>query len=181
LRAKIAAAKAVKDVDVLGGWWDEQLAKLAKMGPAEKATHMYLLARSPKAAEGWLAPAMRVYRLALEITAWTAEPEPERADVRDAYTSRLLRGVKAAYEMPTLPGAALGALASVLISLGLGDYVPAFEAPFEADPARVDAARDLGFEFPKLIKKSGSVVNKFMRMKVSLMQIEDAWYSSLCA
>jgi hypothetical protein len=166
LRQKIKAEKETKTVDELTVWWDDQLAKMSKMTLQDRITHVELLQRSAKAKEGWLSVEVRVFRLHLELSDW-AQLDTQEDTVRDHYSVTIMRFVKDLYDMSPLSPTILGVLASVLMSLGFGDYVPSFEAPFETDSSKVDQSdRRLRFDFIKLIKsKSGSLVYKFMKIR----------------
>jgi hypothetical protein len=167
LRAKIKAEKTTKSVDGLTIWWDEQLAKLAKMNVQNRIAQSELLQRSAKAKEGWLAIELRLWRLHLELTNWIAQEDPEADTVRDRYTVSIMRLVKVLYEMEPLTPAILSILASVLTVLGFSDFIPALESSFEGNPNKMDSSdRKLRFEFVKLIKsKTGSAVHKYMKIK----------------
>jgi ATP-dependent RNA helicase DDX60 len=165
LRQKIKAEKETKSVDELTLWWDEQLAKMGKMSLQDQITQTELLQRSAKAKEGWLAVEIRVWRLHLELLDWIAQADLELDKVQDWCTVKIMRMVKTLYEMSPISPSVLGILASVLISLGFADYIPSYEAPFEADPSKVEKDRKPRFDFVKLVKKSGSAVHKFMKIK----------------
>jgi hypothetical protein len=167
LRAKIKAEKTTKSVDGLTVWWDEQLAKMAKMNVRDRIAQTELLQRSTKAKEGWLAVELRLWRLHLELTDWIGQDDPEADAVRDRYTVSIMRLVKALYEMEPLTPGVLSILASVLTVLGFSDFIPTLEASFEGNPTKMDSSdRKLRFDFVKLIKsKTGSVVHKYMKIK----------------
>jgi hypothetical protein len=167
LRQKIKAEKETKSVDDLTTWWDEQLSKMTKMTLAERIAYTELLQRSAKAKEGWLAVEIRLWRLHLELSDWTSQPDEQQDSIHDRYSVSVMRLVKHLYEMSPVSPTIMRLLSSVLTTLGFDSgYVTSFESSFETDPSKVDKSdRKPRFDFIKLIKKSGSSVYKFLKIR----------------
>ena len=121
------------------------------------------LVRNARAGSGWLSVEVRLYRLHLTIQQWIDEHDRENTASHDHYTVAIIRVVKELYTGDFLTETTLAILATVMISLGFGNYIP----PLEEDASRkLQTDRVLTFDFVKLLKsKSHKPIHKFMAIK----------------
>jgi ATP-dependent RNA helicase DDX60 len=166
LRQQIQSEKQTKEVDAIQTWWDEQLARLSKMSVNDQVVQVELLARNPKARNGWIVAEILMYRLHLNLVCWIDDPAREDEESHNRYAVSVLRLVREVYALPTvLPTDVLGKLGSALSAIGFEDYIAEMEAPFVQDESRVDPKRKLRFTFVKIIKsKSNSLVYEWMKI-----------------
>ena len=166
IRQQHAQEKKAKEDSSSQKWWLEQLRKVEMITTYEnKMSSLRSLVRNPKAAVGWLSVEVRLYRLHLTIQRWIDEHsrDPENAATHDHYTVSIIRVVKELYTGDFLTKTTLGILATVMMSLGFGNYI----LPLEDDASRkLQPDRVLAFSFIKLLKpKSHKPIHKFMAIK----------------
>jgi ATP-dependent RNA helicase DDX60 len=164
IRQKNAQEKKVKEDSSSQAWWQGQLHQLQMITTYEKKmSHFRSLLRNPKAASGWLSIEVRLYHLHLTIQQWLNEHDPENAAIHDHYTVSIMRTVKELYTSDFLTKTTLCILATILISLGFGGYIP----PLEDDAShKLQPDRVMEFSFVKLLKsKSHKPIHKFMVIK----------------
>ena len=145
-------------------WWQEQLRQVEMIGTYEnKMSFFRSLLRNPRAGSRWLSVEVRLYHLHLTIRRWIDEHDPENAAIHDHYSVPIIRVVKELYTSDFLTETTLRILATIMISLGFGDYIP----PLEDDVSRkLQPDRVLAFDFIKLLKsKSYKPIYKFMAIK----------------
>ncbi|EIN08256.1 P-loop containing nucleoside triphosphate hydrolase protein [Punctularia strigosozonata HHB-11173 SS5] len=143
-------------------WWQGHLADLSKLSVDAQKEYMVNLCRSNRTSQGWLSIETRLYRLHLEITQWMQQPDPKEGKVHDAYSVAVFRMVVELYRNPGLWPKAIAILDSVMVSLGLEDYIPALTTAADCH----SSDRSLSFSFIKLIKsKTKSLVHKSMRVR----------------
>jgi hypothetical protein len=166
IRQKNAQEKKAKEDSSCHKWWQEQLRQLQMITTYEsKMSHFRSLLRNPtgKAASGWLSVEVRLYRLHLTIQQWVDEHDPENAAIHDHYAVSIMRTVKELYTGDFLTETTLRILATIMISLGFGNYIP----PLEDDAShKLQPDRVLEFSFIRLLKsKSHKPIHKFMAIK----------------
>ncbi|KAI0948028.1 hypothetical protein AcW1_009642 [Taiwanofungus camphoratus] len=162
IRQENMAKKQLKEDESNLSWWQEQLGVMARKTTDQSIILMENYERNKRAAVGWLAVEMRLFRLHLEFMRWIDHPDRENAAIRDNASVLIMRKVKEIYERQGLFPAALKALASALSALGFSHIVPSLSS---ASPDDSSVDRSLNFKFIKLLKsKSGSPIYKFMRI-----------------
>lgn len=164
IRQKNAQEKKAKEDSSSQQWWLEQLRQVKMIATYEsKMSHLRSLLRNPRAGSGWLSVEVQLYRLHLTIQQWTNEHDPEHADIHDHYTVSIMRVVKELYTGDFLTETMLVILATIMVSLGFGSYIP----PLEDDASRkLQPDRVLAFSFIKLLKSKGhKPIYKFMAIK----------------
>ena len=164
IRQEHAQKKKAKEDSSSQEWWLEQLRQVKMIATYEnKMSSLRSLVRNPRAGSGWLFVEVRLYRLHLTIQQWIDEHDRENAAIHDHYTVSIIRVVKELYTGNFLKGTTLAILASVMISLGFGNYI----SPLEEDASReLQTDRVLTFDFVKLLKsKSHKPIHKFMAIK----------------
>lgn len=164
IRQEHAQEKKAKEDNSSQVWWQEQLRKVETIVTYEnKMSHFRSLLRNPKAESGWLSVEVQLYRLHLMITQWIDEHDPENAAIHDHYTVSIIRVVKELYTSDFLTETTLRILATIMVSLGFGNYI----LPLEDDASRkLQPDRGLAFDFVKLLRsKSHKPIYKFMAIK----------------
>lgn len=164
IRQKNVQDKKAKEDSSSQIWWKEQLRQLHMITTYEnKMSHFRSLLRNPKAESGWLSVEVRLYHLNLTIQQWVDEHDPENTAIRDHYTVSIIRAVRELYMSDFLTETTLRILATIMISLGFGNYIP----PLEDDAShKLQPDRVLEFGFIKLLKsKSHKPIHKFMAIK----------------
>jgi hypothetical protein len=164
IRQEHAQEKKAKEDSSSQKWWLEQLRQVESMAAYEnKMSHFRSLLRSPRAGSGWLSVEVRLYHLHLTIQRWIDEQDPKNTAIHDHYTVSIIRVVKELYTSDFLTETTLGILATIMVSLGFGNYI----APLEDDASRkLQPNRVLAFDFIKLLKsKNRKPIHKFMAIK----------------
>ena len=125
-----------------------------------KVSHFQNLLRNPRAGSGWLYVEVQLYHLHLTIRQLINKHDPENAAIHDHYTLSIIRVVKELYTSDFLTETTLGILATIMVSLGFGNYI----SPLEDEASRkLQPDRALAFGFIKLLKsKSHKPIYKFM-------------------
>jgi hypothetical protein len=166
IRQEHAQEKKAKEDGSSQKWWLEQLRQVEKVETYEnKVSRFRSLLRNPKAGSGWLSVEVQLYQLHLTIQQWIVEHDrdPKNAAIHDHYTVSIIRAAKELYTSDFLTETTLRILATIMISLGFGNYIP----PLEDDASRkLQPDRALAFDFIKLLKllrsKSHKPIYKFM-------------------
>ena len=164
IRQEHAQEKKAKEDSSSQKWWLEQLRQVQMIATCEnRMSHFRSLLRNPRAGSGWLSVEVRLYQLHLTIRQWIDEHDPENAAIHDHYAVSIIRVVKELYTSDLLTETTLRILATIMISLGFGSYLPPLEddATHKLQPDRV-----MAFTFIKLLKsKSHKPIYKFMAIK----------------
>ena len=163
IRQKHAQEKKAKEDSSSQEWWLEQLRQVKMIRTYEnKVSHFRSLLRNSRAGSGWLSVEVQLYHLHLTIEQWKVDHDhdPENTAIHDHYTVSIIRVVKELYTSDFLTETTLRILATIMISLGFGDYIQ----PLEDDASRkLQPNRDLAFDFIKLLKsKNHKPIYKFM-------------------
>jgi hypothetical protein len=161
IRQEHAQEKKAKEDSSSQEWWLEQLRQVNMIATYEnKVSRFQSLLRNPRAGSGWLSVEVQLYHLHLTIQRWIDKHDPENAAIHDHYTVSIIRVVKELYTSDFLTKTTLGILATIMISLGFGNYI----SPLEDDASRkLQPDRVLAFGFIKLLKsKSHKPIYKFM-------------------
>ena len=164
IRQEHAQEKKAKEDSSSQEWWLEQLRQVEMIKPYEnRMSRFRSLLRNPRTGSGWLSVEVRLYHLHLTIQQWIDEQDLENAAIHDHYTVSIIRAVKELYTGDLVTETTLGILATIMISLGFGHYIP----PLEDDASRkLQPDRVLAFSFVKLLKsKSHKPIYKFMAIK----------------
>jgi hypothetical protein len=166
IRQENAQEKKTKEDSSSQRWWLEQLRQVQMIATYEnKMNHFRSLLRNPRAESGWLSAEIRLFHLHLTIQQWIDGHDSENRDaaIHDHYTVSIMRVVKELYRSDFLTETTLGILATIMISLGFGNYIPPLE---DEASCKIKPDRDLGFDFIKLLKsKSHKPIYKFMAIK----------------
>jgi ATP-dependent RNA helicase DDX60 len=166
IRQENAQEKKAKEDSSSQKWWLEQLRQVEMIATYEnKMSRFRSLLRNPRARSSWLSVEVRLYHLHLTIQQWIDEHDRGSTAIHDHYTVSIIHAVKELYTSDFLTETTLGILATIMISLGFGDYIP----PLEDDAShRLQPDRVLAFGFIKLLtRKSNShkPVYKFMAIR----------------
>jgi primosomal protein N' len=164
IRQENAQEKKAKEDSSSQEWWKEQVRQVEIITTYEnKVSRFRSLLRNPRAGSGWLSVEVQLYHLHLTIKQWTVEHDPENAAIHDHYTVSIIRVVKELYASDFLTETTSRILATIMISLGFGDYI----RPLEDEASRkLQPDRALEFRFIKLLKsKSHKPSYKFMAIK----------------
>ncbi len=164
IRQENVQEKNAKEDSSSQRWWLEQLRQVQMIATYEnKMSHFRSLLRNPRAGSGWLSVEVQFYHLHLTIQQWIDEHDPKNAAIHDHYTVSIMRVVKELYNSDFLTETTLGILATIMISLGFGNYI----LPLEDEAShKLQPDRDLAFGFIKLLKsKNHKPVYKFMAIK----------------
>jgi ATP-dependent RNA helicase DDX60 len=145
-------------------WWLEQLRQVEMIATYEnKMSRFRSLLRNRRAGSRWLSIEVRLYHLHLTIQHWIGEHDRENTAIHDHYTVSIIRVVKELYTSDFLTETTLRILATIMISLGFGNYIP----PLEDDASRkLQPDRGLAFGFIELLNpKSHKPIHMFMAIK----------------
>ncbi|KZP15484.1 P-loop containing nucleoside triphosphate hydrolase protein [Athelia psychrophila] len=154
LRKKIQEQKELTRDDSTQSWWEEQMAVMKKMPPTAKQGHVDELFRNKRSWEPVIAVEINLYRLNLELEAWTREAKPQSPSVRDKYTLYAMRAIKAILDRRTITPTALKVISTVLVALGFEGYVDSLQEPCLST---MQEDRPLSFDFVKLVKSKTKV------------------------
>ncbi|EGO30017.1 hypothetical protein SERLADRAFT_413254 [Serpula lacrymans var. lacrymans S7.9] len=142
-------------------WWVGRLAELGKLSVSTQAQNVQTLYRNPRSREPALAAEIRLYQIHLLLSLWIDEQGRESATTRDKYTVAIMRIVKEAIEIGHATSEVVKCLTSVLISLGLSDYLEAV-----GSSADLKDEQRLSFKFIKLLKsKTKAPLHEFMHIQ----------------
>lgn len=168
LREKIAVEKGAKQKDEMTEWWTAKMAEHAELPSArERAIQTDSLFRNKRAAQGWLALEIRMYRIHLEFLCWIEDPKKESDAANDKYAVSILRKVKDLFKWKTLSRVIVKHTQTVLTVLGFEEYVADSLASLTiTEEKAID--RPMTFKFVKLLKsKTGALLYSFMRIRES--------------
>lgn len=112
--------------------------------------------RNPRAAEGWLAVEVPLYRLDLELRAWINHLTPDAPLIQDRFRVNILKMIREQANRATPTAKRI--LSSVLSAIGFSAFTPSLLS------GENQHDHEMTFEFVKVTKKSGSPVHSFMKL-----------------
>ncbi|KAH7094191.1 P-loop containing nucleoside triphosphate hydrolase protein [Auriculariales sp. MPI-PUGE-AT-0066] len=169
LLLQIQAEKAASRQSDAQGWWFGRLAELEAMRSLEdRLVAAKNLASNKRmygqGAEPAIAVDFQLYLIQLQLQIWIAQAPESRTqpDVHDFYSVQLLRDVSKTYRVSGHCVQTLAALDSVMISLGFDSYIASLRGVVGLGEI---GDREMSFKFEKLVRSSGSLIHKWMRIQ----------------
>ncbi|KAL0960256.1 hypothetical protein HGRIS_011887 [Hohenbuehelia grisea] len=154
LLKEIADKRLAEQANASDAWWRDQLRAMASKSAVECREHLNDLSRNPRTKDEHLAVELLLYRIHIEFSAWSEDPEKLDPERRDAYSVQIMRLLKDVAALTTVPSIAARCVSSALLALGFRDSL-----------IRLNASKDerqLSFKFLKLIKSGGTPKYDYM-------------------